>query len=135
MTAAGLIPTAEGDVLAVILIVEDEVFIRETAEMMIQDCGYETISAGDVDEAMAILRSAQPIDALFTDIYLKSEMLGGCDVARQAMALRPHLRVLYTTGNLVTDATKALFVKGAECLRKPYSQQQLQDRFATLLPA
>ena len=44
--------------MAVILIVEDDVFIREIAEMMIQDWGHETLSAGDVDEALVILRSA-----------------------------------------------------------------------------
>jgi hypothetical protein len=39
--------------MAVILIVEDEVFIREMAEMMIQDWGHHTLCAGDVDEALS----------------------------------------------------------------------------------
>lgn len=111
--------------MAVILVVEDEVFIREIAVLMIQDWGYETVSASDVDEAMILLKSPQHIDALFTDIYLKKSVLGGCDLANQAMALRPNLRVLYTTGNAVTDTMKALFVRGTECLRKPYTELQL----------
>jgi len=41
--------------MAVILIVEDEVFIREMAEMMIQDSGHHTLSASDVDEALSFL--------------------------------------------------------------------------------
>src|SRR5471030_905181 len=106
--------------MAVILIVEDDVFIREVAEMMIQDRGHQTLAASDVDEALVILRSPQHIDALFTDIYLKSAVFGGCDVATQAMALRAGLRVLYTTSNSMTDKMKALFVKGAHFLRKPY---------------
>ena len=53
--------------MAVILIVEDDIFICEMAGMLIQDWGHETLSASDVDEALAILRSPQPIDALFTD--------------------------------------------------------------------
>lgn len=57
--------------MAVILIVEDDVFIREIAEMMIQDWGHVTLTAGDVEEALVLLRSDQAIDALFTDIYLK----------------------------------------------------------------
>jgi hypothetical protein len=36
--------------MAVILIVEDDSFIREVAVMMIQDQGHETLSASDVDE-------------------------------------------------------------------------------------
>ena len=78
--------------MAVILIVEDEVFIREIAELMIQDWGHHTLVASDVDEALVHLRSAEHIDALFTDIYLKKLVLGGCDLARQAIELRPELR-------------------------------------------
>src|SRR5665647_2796614 len=119
--------------MAVILIVEDDVFIREIAEMMIQDWGHQTLSASSVEEALAILRSPQHIDALFTDIYLKAAVLGGCDIATQAVALRPTLRVLYTTGNSMTDKMKALFTEGAHFLRKPYTQYQLQDSVESLL--
>ncbi len=58
--------------MAVILVVEDDVFIRQIAEMMIQDTGHDILSASDGDEALLFLRSAQQIDALFTDIYLKN---------------------------------------------------------------
>jgi CheY-like chemotaxis protein len=121
--------------MAVILIVEDDVFIREVAEMMIQSWGHHTLAASDVDEALLLLRSPQRIDALFTDIYLKTEVLGGCDLARQAIKLRPKLRVLYTTGNSVTDKLKALFIEGTHFLRKPYTQHQLQDSVEGLLAA
>lgn len=108
-----------------ILVVEDEVFTREIAEMMIHDWGHQTLSASDVDEALFYLRSPQSIDVLFTDIYLKTEVLGGCHLARQAIKLRPSLRVLYTTGNFVTEKMQSLFVEGMHCLRKPYTEQQL----------
>ena len=75
--------------MGVILIVEDDVFTREFAEMMIQDWGHDTLSTSDVDEALSLLRSPQYIDALFTDIYLKTAVLGGCELARQAIELRP----------------------------------------------
>ena len=121
--------------MAVILVVEDDVFIREIAEMMIQDWGHQTLSACDVDEALSFLRSPQHIDALFTDIYLKTAVLGGCDLAHQAIKLRPKLRVLYTTGNNITDKMKALLVEGAHFLRKPYTQHELQDSVKELLAA
>jgi CheY-like chemotaxis protein len=121
--------------MAVILIVEDDVFIRQVAEMMIQDWGHQTLSASDVDEALSFLRSPQHIDALFTDIYLKHLVHGGCDLAHQAIALRPKLRVLYTTGNSMTDKMKALFANGSHFLRKPYTQHQLQESVSTMLAA
>src|SRR3984893_4479505 len=121
--------------MAVILIVEDEMFTREIAEMMIQDWGYQTLSAGDVEEALSLIRSPQRIDAIFTDIFLKAAVVGGCELAHQAIKLRPKLRVLYTTGNFVTDKMKALFVEGTHFLRKPYTQHQLQDSVEGLLAA
>ncbi|SDR27085.1 Response regulator receiver domain-containing protein [Rhizobiales bacterium GAS191] len=121
--------------MAVILIVEDDVFIREIAEMTIQDWGHDTLSASGVDEALCLLLSPRHIDALFTDIYLKTAVLGGCELAQQAIELRPKLRVLYTTGNFVTDRMKALFLAGTQCLRKPYTQHQLHNCFAALLAA
>ena len=121
--------------MAVILIVEDDVFIREIAEMMIQDWGHQTLSASDVDEALGILRSPQPIDALFTDIYLKGAVLGGCELALQAIALRPGLRVLYTTGNTITEKMKALLIEGTHFLCKPYTENQLQASVRTMLTA
>ena len=121
--------------MAVILIVEDDVFIRDIAEMMVQDCGHHTLSASDVDEALSHLRSAQHIDALFTDIYLKTAVLGGCELAQQAIKLWPELRVLYTTGNSVTDEMKALFVDGKHFLPKPYTPNQLQHSVGELLAA
>ena len=130
-----LVVTAERFLMAVILIVEDDVFIREVAEMMIEGWGHQTLSASDVDEALAILRSPQHIDALFTDIYLKTAVLGGCEVANQAIALRPTLRVLYTTGNSITDKMKALFIEGTRFLSKPYSENQLQNSVKELLAA
>lgn len=121
--------------MAMILIVEDDVFIREIAETMIQDWGHHTLSASDVEEALSLLRSSQHIDALFTDIYLKTAVLGGCDLAHQAIKLRPKLRVLYTTGNSVTDGMRALFVEGTHFLPKPYTPHQLQDSVECLLAA
>jgi CheY-like chemotaxis protein len=127
--------TAERVLMAVILIVEDDVFIRDDAEMMIRDWGHDTLPASDVDEALSLLRSPQHIDALFTDIYLKTAVYGGCELAHQAIALRPKLRVLYTTGNSLTDKLKTLLVEGMHFLPKPYSPDQLQNSVEELLAA
>jgi CheY-like chemotaxis protein len=132
---AVLVVTAGRSPMSVILIVEDDAFIRQIAEMLIQDWGHTTIAASDQEEALLLLDSAQPIDALFTDIYLKTAVLGGCDLAHRAVELRPELRVLYTTGNSVTDKMKALFVKGSGFLCKPYTELQLHKSVDVMLAA
>jgi DNA-binding NtrC family response regulator len=121
--------------MAVILIVEDDVFIRLDAETMIQAWDHCTLLASDVDEALSLLRSPQHIDALFTDVYLKKAVLGGYELAHEAIKLRPKLRVLYTTGNSISDKMKAQFVEGSNFLQKPYSLDQLQASVEELLKA
>jgi len=85
--------------MAVILIVEDDVFIRQLAESMVEEWGHNQLSASDVDQALSHLRSSQHIDALFTDIRLKTAALGGYELAHEAIKLRPKLRVLYAAGS------------------------------------
>ncbi len=121
--------------MAVILIVEDEVFIHDVAKITIEGLGHDTLSASDLDEALLALGSAQHIDALFTDIRLKTAALGGYELARQAVNLRPRLRVLYATGNSITEGMKAMFVEGACFLQKPYDPLQLQNSLEGLLAA
>lgn len=111
--------------MAVILVVEDEVFTRELAGMCIEDWGHAVLFAGSVPEALIHLQSGVTIDAMFTDIYLKAAVFGGCELADEAMALRPAMRVLYTTGNAATAQLRSRFVPGSHFLAKPYTPTQL----------
>jgi CheY-like chemotaxis protein len=109
------------------------VFIRQIAVVMVEDMGHATLSASGMDEAIAVLKSGESIDALFTDVRLNTAKLGGFEVARCAVGARPGLPVLYTTSNTVTPEMSALFVEGARFLSKPYSEEQLQAALDALL--
>jgi DNA-binding NtrC family response regulator len=119
--------------MAVILIVEDEVFIRQSAEWTIEDLGHTPLLARDLASALTHLSSSQRIDALFVDIRLDTLALGGYDVANQAIMLLPHLRILYTSGTPLTAAMTDLFVEGGRFLQKPYSPAQLEISVGQLL--
>lgn len=123
-------PVAE---VSAVLIVEDEVFTLEMARMLAEDLGYHALAASSVEEALAVLRSSEPIRVLFTDIHLRKDIFGGCALAREAVKLRPGLRVLYTTGNVASDELTAQFVAGAHFLPKPYSPEQLKSSLERLL--
>lgn len=111
--------------MALILIVEDEVFIRQSAEWMMEDLGHDTLVAGDLGEALVHLSAAVPIDALFVDMRLSALAFGGFEVANQGVALQPTLRVLYTSGSPLTADMTEQFVPGGRFIRKPYSSEQL----------
>ena len=119
--------------MATILIVEDDPILRLSAQTMVEDWGHTALTASDVDEALAIIRSPAEIDVLFTDIYLKTESLGGCNLAKEAIKLRPRLRVLYVTGYTLTSKVRGMFVSGAGCLGKPYSDKSFKDAIESLM--
>jgi DNA-binding NtrC family response regulator len=119
--------------MAVILIVEDEIFIRQSAEGTIEDLGHIMLSAEDLDGALLHLSAPQQIDVLFVDIRLDALALGGYDVANQGIKIRPEMRVLYTSGTPFTSDMSKLFVDGGQFLQKPYSPAQLEHSLGELL--
>jgi DNA-binding NtrC family response regulator len=115
----------EGDKVAVILVVEDEAQVLVLAESYLQEQGHQTFSASTAAEALAVLDRAEAVDVLITDIGLMDDREAGLGLAKEAVERRPSIRVLYTTGQTVTDGTKALFVEGSALLEKPYTVEQL----------
>lgn len=81
--------------MARILIVEDEEQVRVLAEGVIQEMGHQTLTAGNLEEATALLATEEKIDLLFADIRLVRELHGGISVAKHARESRPDVRVLY----------------------------------------
>lgn len=111
--------------MAVVLVVEDEVQILILTESCLQELGHKTLSAATVAEAFAVLETPQTIDVLFIDIGLHNDLQAGLELARKAVEGRPDIRVLYATGQPITDGTKALMVEGSAVLEKPYTVSQL----------
>jgi CheY-like chemotaxis protein len=110
-----------------VLVVKDEPTVRELAESIVENSGYRTLSAATAREAIALLEQDEPIDLLFTDINLPDgpEAMDGLELARQAVELRPRLRVIYTTGGGRTDGMTALFVDGGIFSESPIEANSL----------
>ena len=119
--------------MAVILIVEDDAFILQSLEWVLEDMGHNTLAASDLAGALLHLAAAQPIDALVVDIRLDALAFGGYEVANQAIGLRPDLPVLYTSGSPLTDDMTGRFVPGGCFLQKPYSPAQIETFIGALL--
>ena len=110
-----------------VLVAEDEPTVRTLAESIIAEFGYETFSAANAREAIAVLDDGALITLLFTDINMPDgpDGLDGLELARRAVEIRPDLRVIYTTGGGLTDGMTALFVEGGTVLPKPFTREQL----------
>jgi signal transduction histidine kinase len=80
-----------------ILIVEDDPLVRDYVVTQIRNLGYTTLAASNSSEALAMIDGPERIDLLFTDVILPGGM-NGRQLATEAMARRPKLKVLYTSG-------------------------------------
>ena len=117
--------------MSTVLIVEDDFAILFVAESTLRIEGYETVAAATRKDALAILRSDQKVDVLFTDINLRGEKRAGLELAEKAVELRPDLGVLYTTGGEVRSPR----VAGSDFLPKPYTSSQLINAVGHLVEA
>ena len=111
--------------VANILLVEGDEQVRVLAESFLQTAGHTTFSAGSSEQALAVLGTEQPVDLLFTDLRLQDDSEAGLALASKAVEIRPDLKVLYTSGQGVTDGMIALFVENSAFLPKPYTVEQL----------
>ena len=112
--------------MAVVLVVEDEEQVRVLAESYLEEQGHDVLSAGTPAGALAILQKSTAVDVLFTDLDLEGDIHAGIELAGDAVKLKPELRVLYTTGRVITDGMRVRFVPGSAVLAKPYTVDDLR---------
>jgi DNA-binding NtrC family response regulator len=119
--------------MAVVLVVEDEEQVRDLADAIIGGLGYETLTAGTTDQALALVRERSDIALVFTDIGMQQDLEAGLHLARDIVAQKPGLPVLYTTGQGITDGMRAMFVEPFGFLAKPYTPDGLTEAIRNLL--
>lgn len=115
-----------------ILLVDDNPEMRAVARRHLASLGYQVCEAGSGPAALAILQDGS-FDLLFTDIVMPDGMTG-YQLAAAAQALRPDLKVLYTTGYAGSLAEWAEPQRGT-MLRKPYRKQVLAATIRAALEA
>ena len=115
--------------LAHVLVVDDEPLIRTTAASLLAERGYRVCAAASVVEALKCLTDHPDIAVMITDISLSDG--DGWMLAKRAVAARPHLRVVYTSG--VRGSTEMGQSPQGVFLAKPYSLGRLVIAVANAL--
>jgi DNA-binding NtrC family response regulator len=101
--------------LSTILVVEDDILTRLAAADHLRDGGYRVLEAADAEEARTLLRAAEPIEIVFSDVNMPG--MGGIRLAHWIAKEFPDVKVVLTSGDL-TNAPAARGV--AHYLEKPY---------------
>jgi CheY-like chemotaxis protein len=81
--------------MAVILLVEDDVFVRNIAEMMIGEFGHNTLPADDMEEALVSIREhLESLESLMI-LWRRSDSQEPSDVDEgESLSLRPQQAAL-----------------------------------------
>jgi PAS domain S-box-containing protein len=112
-----------------ILVVEDEAGVREVAERMLQDFGFETIAAVDGRDALEIMDQAgDSVTAVLLDMSMPR--MGGQETFRRLRQRRPDLPVIMMSG--YTEQTVAPQFTGSgpgltAFLQKPFLAEDLME--------
>jgi two-component system, NtrC family, nitrogen regulation response regulator NtrX len=108
-----------------ILIVDDEVDIRELVAGILQDEGHGTRTAGDSDEAVAAIIARRP-NLVFLDIWLQGSRLDGLQLLVALKQDHPELPVVMISGHGNIETAVSAIKRGAyDFIEKPFKADRL----------
>jgi CheY-like chemotaxis protein len=117
-----------------ILVCEDDDGVRAFSVSSLRELGYDVLEAANGETALATLAAHRDsVAMLFTDVVLPGGMMGS-DLAARAHALRPDLKVLFTTG-YARDAIvhHGRLDEGIDLVLKPFTFDDLALRVRAAL--
>ncbi len=121
---------AEGPALT-ILLVEDDPEVSDMVAAMLTEFGHEVLLADGTAAALDLLRGGQVVDLMITDLVMPGAK-SGVDLAHEAIALRPGLPVILSSGYTAEAMNSADGVPWP-LLRKPYSADVLAAAIRTTM--
>jgi signal transduction histidine kinase len=116
-----------------ILVVEDDGLVRDYVLKQLRSLGYAILSASDPASALKMVEKGEHFDLLFTDVIMPGGM-NGRQLAAEVKKLKPHIKVLYTSGydeNVIVHDGR--LDPGVELLQKPYRNSELAKKIREVL--
>ncbi len=116
-----------------ILVVEDNPSLRRIAVRQLSSLGYQVIAAEDARAALGTLETDEP-DLMLTDIVMPGGM-NGVQLAEQATARHPKLKVLFTSGFSTPQVNGSAWSlpDTARLVTKPYRRDELAKAIRDVL--
>jgi len=116
-----------------VLLVEDEESVRELVRVTLAARGYNVLEAENGESGLRIAESFKdPIDILVTDVLMPG--IGGRELAKKLLALRPGISVLYLSGYTEdVVVTPGALGPGTAFLQKPFTLQNLAKKVHEVL--
>lgn len=127
-------PLQEARVLTgpVVLVVEDEPFIRMVTAEFLSDEGFCVVEAANATEAIAVLESNSSVEVIFTDIDLK-DRIDGIELMNEVARRWPGVRLFAASGAVIL--TPSAMPQGSKFFSKPYDLASIANAFRRSLAA
>jgi PAS domain S-box-containing protein len=107
-----------------ILVVDDEADLLEITIAYLAGMGFTSYEANDGASALEVIAKHGEIDLMVTDIVMPGGM-NGVELAHKAKALRPDLKIIYSSGFPAEAlAEKSMPLVEGPLLRKPYQRAE-----------
>jgi len=118
-----------------ILLVDDDVIVREIASEILTMRGYDVIEAPNGQEALQQMATVKrPIHLLLTDVMMPG--MNGRELAEQLLAKQPSLRVVFMSGyNQDELLRKGISSQSVAFVPKPFTIQSLSSAVKAVLDA
>ncbi len=118
---------------ASILVVDDELIMREALQQLLSLDGYDVAVAVDGDEAIRTI-PRHGFDLIVSDICLPG--LNGLEVLERSRAVNPRVGVILISGHATMDTTiEALRLGANDFLLKPFEMEDLRRSVERVLQA
>ena len=115
-----------------VLVLEDEANIRSFVVINLKRAGYETIEAGDGEEALELIRKNPDIKVALLDIMLPGE-IDGFEVCRRIRAGNAQMGIIMLTARTQEmDKVTGLMTGADDYVTKPFSPAELTARVDAL---
>jgi len=116
-----------------VLVIDDEDTVRETASMMLEDMGFDTLTAVDGEDGVNVYRAHQSkIVAVLLDMTMPK--MDGKTCFRELRRINENVKVVLSSGYNEQEATSLFTGKGlAGFIQKPYSPDFLAEKFLSAL--
>jgi two-component system response regulator AtoC len=107
-----------------VLVVEDEAYVRDSLREILGERGFDVAGAGTVAEGMTAL-GRTPVDVVLTDFRLPGA--DGLELVRQVQAASPDVPVIVLTGQgTIASAVECLKSGASDYLLKPVDPDALE---------
>lgn len=115
-----------------LLLVEDDILVRTTVALMLEDDGFRVVEASTAAEAQHLMHGGLNAVVMVTDVDLGAGP-SGMELADQLRAQQPDLAIIFITGRLASLAGRRLSLREA-ILPKPFEGSALSQLVREMVP-